>query len=188
MVRRVRGFTLIELMIVVAIIGILAAIAIPNFLKFQCKSKQSEAKTNLSGIFTAEKAFFGEYTTYSTDLMSINWKPDGSPAYVYGFIAAVDAPASTPTGIGGTYNPANHSTDVASVFANSAYKTDKMKDLPTGAAMANGDLLSTSMTPGTAFRAGAAGDPDADAGLRVLDQWTIDQFRTLVVQANDCSN
>ncbi|WP_414645174.1 type IV pilin protein, partial [Candidatus Deferrimicrobium sp.] len=48
-----KGFTLIELMIVVAIIGILAAIAIPNFLRFQAKSKQSEAKTNLGGIFTA---------------------------------------------------------------------------------------------------------------------------------------
>ena len=47
---RKRGFTLIELMIVVAIIGILAAIAIPNFIKFQAKSKQSEAKTNLKAI------------------------------------------------------------------------------------------------------------------------------------------
>ena len=57
--RSKKGFTLIELMIVVAIIGILAAIAIPNFLRFQAKSKQSEAKTNLGGIFTAEIAYFG---------------------------------------------------------------------------------------------------------------------------------
>ena len=57
MLRSKKGFTLIELMIVVAIIGILAAIAIPNFLQFQAKSKQSEAKTNLGGIFTAEIAY-----------------------------------------------------------------------------------------------------------------------------------
>src|SRR2546423_15670677 len=84
-IRKSSGFTLIELMIVVAIIGILAAIAIPNFLKFQCKSKQAEAKTNLSGIFTAEKAFFGEHNTYGTDLISVNWQPDGTPLYIYGF-------------------------------------------------------------------------------------------------------
>src|SRR5437868_7107465 len=92
--RRLRAsaaFTLIELMIVVAIIGILAAIAIPNFLKFQCKAKQSEAKTNLAGIFTAEKAFFGEYNTYSTDLVSVNWIPDGSPVYIYGFTQSFPA-------------------------------------------------------------------------------------------------
>ena len=49
-----KGFTLIELMIVVAIIGILAAIAIPNFVRFQCRSKQSEAKTNLNAIYKGQ--------------------------------------------------------------------------------------------------------------------------------------
>ncbi len=58
------GFTLIELMIVVAIIGILAAIAIPNFLRFQLKAKSSEGKTNIAAIRTAEESFFAEYGNY----------------------------------------------------------------------------------------------------------------------------
>ena len=58
------GFTLIELMIVVAIIGILAAIAIPNFLRFQLKAKTSEGKTNLAAIRTAEESYFAEFGVY----------------------------------------------------------------------------------------------------------------------------
>jgi type IV pilus assembly protein PilA len=66
-----KGFTLIELMIVVAIIGILAAIAIPNFLQYQMKSRQSEAKTNLQAIKTSEVAFQGEQGCY------IGLRPEG---------------------------------------------------------------------------------------------------------------
>jgi type IV pilus assembly protein PilA len=61
-----KGFTLIELMIVVAIIGILAAIAIPNFLRYQAKSRQSEAKTNLGAVFVAETSYFGEQSRYGS--------------------------------------------------------------------------------------------------------------------------
>lgn len=62
--RKQEGFTLIELMIVVAIIGILAAIAIPNFLQYQLKSRQSEAKVNLNAIKTSNIAFQAERSCY----------------------------------------------------------------------------------------------------------------------------
>ena len=60
--RNRKGFTLVELMIVVAIIGILAAIAIPNFLNFRLKAKTSEAKSNLGAIRSTEVAYFAEWS------------------------------------------------------------------------------------------------------------------------------
>ena len=60
-----RGFSLVELMIVVAIIAILAAIAIPAFMRFALKSKTSEASGNLSAIRTAEEAYRAEHDVYA---------------------------------------------------------------------------------------------------------------------------
>ena len=56
-----KGFTLIELMIVVVIIGILAALAIPRFMRATTKSKQSEAKQLLKQIYTMQHAYRQEY-------------------------------------------------------------------------------------------------------------------------------
>lgn len=86
MIRKNKGFTLIELMIVVAIIGILAAIAIPSFQKFVAKTRRSEVKYNLEAIYKAEISWFGEYNTYASDFNSIRWKPSGT-IYFYTFSA-----------------------------------------------------------------------------------------------------
>ena len=84
-VDREKGFTLIELMIVVAILGILAAIAIPNFMRFQAKSKQSEAKTNLGAIGTTAEAFRSENDTYVATVAQLGWAPQGSTRFGYSY-------------------------------------------------------------------------------------------------------
>jgi prepilin-type N-terminal cleavage/methylation domain-containing protein len=61
---RREGFTLIELMITVAIIGILAAIAIPSFTSYQNRSRRAEAMTNVSAISKAEAAHFAASGVY----------------------------------------------------------------------------------------------------------------------------
>jgi type IV pilus assembly protein PilA len=75
-----KGFTLIELMIVVAIIGILAAIAIPNFLAYQARAKQSEAKTNLGGIYTSQVGYFGEFNDFTANFGTLGYTIAGSTA------------------------------------------------------------------------------------------------------------
>jgi prepilin-type N-terminal cleavage/methylation domain-containing protein len=85
------GFSLIELMVVVAIIAFLAMIAVPNFNRFLAKAKRAEAYMNLSSIYAAEKAHHAEHGKYSDVLNGeggIGWKPEGKTQYTYGFAGA----------------------------------------------------------------------------------------------------
>lgn len=173
----------------VGMIGILAAIAIPNFLKFQCKSKQSEAKVNLSGIFTAQKSFYGEYNFYTTDLVSINWTPDGMPLYVYGFAEAGPMEENLPKSIAEVprdYDPDRKDTASPDVIS-STYSTTKMRDL-SGKVLTGKDLPPDTTADASGFLAGAVGDVDVDHASPRLDIWTIDQNKTLRVISNDCTN
>jgi type IV pilus assembly protein PilA len=100
--RQNKGFSLVELMIVVAIIGILAAIALPNFVAMQLKAKRGEVPFNVDGIKTAELAYDAAFDGYveatvfprasgaldktpaawdeasSGGFRTIGWKPDGA--------------------------------------------------------------------------------------------------------------
>ncbi len=78
-----KGFTLVELMIVVAIIGIIAAIAIPNYMGFVSKTRRSEVKSNLDAIYRAEISYFGESDTFSNSFNAIRWIPVGVAYYTY---------------------------------------------------------------------------------------------------------
>lgn len=69
------GFTLVELMIVVAIIGVLSAVAVPNFKKYQAKAKTSEAKVQLAAAYTAMQAFYGDFGAYSSCLAYMGFDP-----------------------------------------------------------------------------------------------------------------
>jgi type IV pilus assembly protein PilE len=93
--RNSKGFTLIELMIVVVIIGILAALAIPRFMKASAKSKTSEAQLLLKQIYTMERSYKQQYDTYSADLAAIGVVIPGNANYDYTIVA--DATSFTAT-------------------------------------------------------------------------------------------
>jgi len=80
-----RAFTLIELLIVVAIIAILAAIAVPNFLEAQVRSKVSRAKTDMRSFAIAEEAYYVDWNSYTASNGG-QWNPwDPAGGYWTGF-------------------------------------------------------------------------------------------------------
>ncbi len=74
------GFTLVELLIVVAIIAIISVIAIPHYRKYAMEAKQSDAQIQLKAIYLAEELYHSTYGTYTSDTSKLSgWKDSVGP-------------------------------------------------------------------------------------------------------------
>jgi len=188
------GFTLVELMVVVAIIGILASVAIPNYQKYQAKARQSEAKLNLASLLTAEKTYSVESSTFSLCLSNIGYEPSGTNRfYNIGFASTV-ASSSTcgPNGLqtcnayysGGASTPCTTSTNITQSLSYQYDATSKVSK----ATLVTGDTALTGNPTGAAFDieqtkflGKAAGNvSNTTTSASTLDFWSIDDGNNLV--------
>jgi type IV pilus assembly protein PilA len=165
-----KGFTLIELMIVVAIIGILAAIAIPNFLAYQARSRQAEARTNLGAVFVSETAWFGENNFYS-NFSTIGYTMAGNGnRYTYRSANQLGTAGSTGAQGQDLYaSLAGSGTAGGTVIAEQAVGPASMAALP------------VPPVPGS-FTATANGNVDGDA---TVDKWSLNDIKAIVNNQND---
>ena len=73
--KKLKAFTLIELLTVLMIIGVLVMIALPNLMPLVSKAKSTEAQLQLEHVYTLEKSYFYLHSKYSTDFGEISYEP-----------------------------------------------------------------------------------------------------------------
>ena len=186
--RKQEGFTLIELMIVVAIIGILAAIAIPNFLTYQMKSRTSEAKVNLGAIKTSEIAFQGERGCFIGVKATTATTGTTAVPFLSGAVTADLCTGGTPVFLGNFFGDIGFAPAGAVRYQYSALGTAAATVVPNPGICAGGASVTASptapatpagATPGLGFIASATADLDGNgaAGLYNVSE---------VTQVTDC--
>ena len=177
-----KGFTLIGLMIVVAIIGILAAIAIPNFLTYQMKSRTSEAKVNLGAIKTSEIAFQGERGCFIGITASTVTLGTTAVPWAGGALSASPRCAGTDATTMGTFADIGFGPAGAVRYQYSALGTAAATAPPApGVCAGGGATIATAAgtSPGLGFVASARADLDGTAPVGVYNV-------SEVTQVTDC--
>ncbi|HRO67559.1 MAG TPA: prepilin-type N-terminal cleavage/methylation domain-containing protein [Pseudobdellovibrionaceae bacterium] len=169
-----KGFSLVELMVVVAIIGILSSIAIPSINKYMAKARQSEAKTNLASLYTANKAFFAEYSLFDSRFDVIGYRPEGQLRYNIGWAT----PSSTVLTTYGYTTPVSNNYSSTRVFCQN---NTNMCTSMAGAAGSVPMSITPVVTGVKSFRAGAGG---RISGGATDDVWTITDTKMLENQTD----
>lgn len=159
-------------MVVVGIIGIISAIAVPNFVGYQSRAKQAEAKANLRAWWLAENAYFQEKGTYSELLSEIGYSPTRGNRYQYLF-----APTCTyevRSGLNVTNTGAENCITVDQFAFPTLALTPPQNLQPftySGAAADPGNPAGLGGTcPQCSIRGVAAGNIDFDTGI---DTWVV---------------
>jgi type IV pilus assembly protein PilA len=184
MLKNKKGFSLVELMVVVAIIGILASIGIPSMQRYMAKARQSEAKTNLAGMYTTEKAFFAEFNTYTLDWGAMGYQPEGQLRYRTGFGGADTLARLNGFGFTGTISGVNQTgTQAAGVGCqNTTARPCKMTAESNSGTLAN--ATSGTGTLQSTFVAAASALIYTGASNTVVDTWTINDTKSLLQVTN----
>lgn len=173
------GFSLIELMIVVAIIGILATIAIPNYQSFQRKARQSEARALLSGYYTAAKASMAENgNAWGVDFVAVGYNPEGKLTYR---VTVTDPGAATVpnTPFGNVGKDGCAATNTCGALGNNvtgSYVVNWVENAASVAACAAAPPAATTTT----FKACAS----ANLGTAKNDQWSITHQKQITQESD----
>lgn len=175
------GFSLVELMVVVAIIGVLASIAVPAVNKYIAKARQSEAKTSLSSLYTSEKAFYAEYTAYHTAFQAVGYSPEGKMRYNVGFGGVGASNAGIANGFNTAITNTAFNTSGYCVAGGGTMTSVQSCAILNGATGTTPPALAATYTVSTTagtFTAGAAANIHS-GGVAAGDVWSIDHNKDL---------